>query len=165
MEERKSGIVWGILLIALGGFLLITRLMPGVFGPDFWPFIIIGVGGIFLLGALLTRTGGLAIPGCIIAGVGGILYYQNITSNFASWTYMWALIPGFVGVGILLAGLISRDGPRFEPASLVLMLISAVGFSVFGGFFGIDQNIDTLWPLFLIGAGIIVLFSAFFQRK
>ena len=28
MEDRNSGIVWGILLIALGGFLLATRLMP-----------------------------------------------------------------------------------------------------------------------------------------
>lgn len=165
MEDRNSGIVWGILLIALGGFLLATRLMPGVFGTEFWPFIIIGVGGVFLLAALLTRTGGLAIPGCIVGGVGGILYYQNITSNFASWTYMWTLIPGFVGIGILLSGLLSRESPRFEPASLVLMLISAVGFSIFGGFFGLEQNIETLWPLFLIGAGVIVLLSAFFNRK
>ena len=78
---------------------------------------------------------------------------------------MWTLIPGFVGIGILLSGLLSREGPRFEPASLVLMLISAVGFSIFGGFFGLEQNIETLWPLFLIGAGVIVLLSAFFNRK
>lgn len=165
MENRNRGVIWGILLIALGGFFLITRLMPEIFGYMYWPFIIIGVGGAFLLAAILTRTGGLAIPGCIVAGIGGILYYQSITGDWASWAYIWTLIPGFVGVGVLFAGLLSRERPHFDSGGLILMAISAMGFLIFGGSFGLNLGIGTLWPVFLIGIGLITLVNALFRKR
>jgi len=112
------------MLILLGGFFLAAQLMPDIFGYIFWPFILVGIGGVFLLSALLTRTGGLAIPGCILLGLGGIFYYQSMTNDWASWSYIWTLIPGFVGVGVILAGLLSRNGPRFDSGGLVLLAIS-----------------------------------------
>ncbi len=165
MENRNRGVIWGILLIALGGFFLITRLMPEIFGYVYWPFIIIGVGGAFLLAAILTRTGRLAIPGCIVAGIGGILYYQSITGDWASWAYIWTLIPGFVGVGVLFAGLLSRERPHFDSGGLILMAISAMGFLIFGGSFGLNLGIGTLWPVFLIGIGLITLVNALFRKR
>lgn len=165
MENRNRGVIWGILLIALGGFFLISRLMPEIFGYVYWPFIIIGVGGAFLLAAILTRTGGLAIPGCIVAGIGGILYYQSITGDWASWAYIWTLIPGFVGVGVLFAGLLSRERPHFDSGGLILMAISAMGFLIFGGSFGLNLGIGTLWPVFLIGIGLITLVNALFRKR
>jgi len=124
-----------------------------------------GVGGVFLLAALLTRTGGLAIPGCIVGGIGGILYYQTISGNWASWAYLWTLIPGFVGVGIILAGLLSRERVRFDTGGLILIAISAMGFVIFGGSFGLNLGMSTLWPLFLIGIGVITLISALFRKR
>lgn len=165
MEENRNGIIWGILLILLGGFFLATRLYPQIFGFIFWPFIIIGLGGVFLLAALLTRTGGLAIPGCIVGGIGGILYYQATSGDWASWSYIWTLIPGFVGVGVIFAGLLSRNNPHFDSGGLVLMAISAMGFFIFGGAFGLNWSMGTLWPLFLIGIGLITLFSAIFRKR
>ena len=138
---------------------------PNIFGYEFWPFIVIGVGGVFLLAALLTRTGGLAIPGCIVGGIGGILYYQTISGNWASWAYLWTLIPGFVGVGIIIAGLLSRDRVRFDTGGLILIAISAMGFVIFGGSFGLNLGMNTLWPLFLIGIGVITLISALFRKR
>lgn len=169
--ENRSGIVWGILLILLGGFFLVTRLMPEVFGFVYWPFFIIGVGGAFLAAAILTRTGGLAVPGAIVGGIGGILYYQAVTGHWESWAYIWTLIPGFVGVGVLLAGLIDRSGPRFDSGGLILIAISAMGFLVFGTAFGgmlglpFDMDIGTIWPIFLIGIGLITLISALFRKR
>lgn len=169
--ENRHGIVWGILLILLGGFFLVTRLMPEIFGFVYWPFFIIGVGGAFLLAAILTRSGGLAIPGCIVSGVGGILYYQALTSHWESWAYMWTLIPGFVGIGVIIAGLLSREGLRFDSGGLVLLAISAMGFLIFGSAFGsllgfpFDLDVGTLWPLFLIGIGVITLIGALFRRR
>jgi len=167
--ERKSGVVWGVLLILLGLFFLVTRMMPELFGNIFWPFIIIGIGGLFLVAAILTRTGGLAIPGCIIGGIGGILYYQALTGRWESWSYIWTLIPGFVGIGIIIAGLLDREKPHFESAGLILLAISAMGFmvfgSAFGSLFGYPFDIGTLWPVFLIGIGLITLVSALFRRR
>ena len=164
MEKRK-GLVGGIMLILLGGFFLAAQLMPELFGYVFWPFIIIGIGGVFLLSALLTREGGLAVPGCIMLGLGGIFYYQSITNDWASWSYIWTLIPGFVGIGVIIAGLISRNGPRFDSGGLVLLAISAMGFLIFGGVFGLNFDVATLWPIFLIGIGVITLFSALFRKR
>jgi hypothetical protein len=139
--------------------------MPELFGYVFWPFILVGIGGIFLLSALLTRSGGLAIPGCILLGLGGIFYYQTMTNDWASWSYIWTLIPGFVGVGVIIAGLLSRSGPRFDTGGLVLMAISAMGFLLFGGMFGLNLEVGTLWPIFLIGIGVLTLFSAIFRKR
>jgi hypothetical protein len=167
--ENRHGIVWGILLILLGGFFLATRLMPGVFGTISWPFIVIGVGLVFIFSAILTRTGGLAIPGCIISGIGGILYWQTLTGRWESWSYMWTLIPGFVGVGVIFAGLLDSEHPHFDSGGLVLMAISSMGFmafgSAFGTLFGFPFDVGTLWPLFLIGIGVIVLISALFRKR
>lgn len=167
--NNRQGIVWGLLLIILGGFFLASRLMPDLFGFVFWPFIVIGVGGIFFLAAILTRTGGLAVPGCIIAGIGGILYWQAVTGHWESWAYIWTLIPGFVGLGVIFAGLLDRERPHFDSGGLVLMAISAMGFMIFGSafgqLFGMSFNAGTLWPLFLIGIGVITLISALFRRK
>jgi len=163
--RNRRGMVGGLILILLGGFFLAAQLMPGFFGYFSWPYIIIGVGGAFLLATLLTRTGGLAIPGCVIGGIGGILYYQSITGDWASWSYIWALIPGFVGVGIIIAGLLSREGPHFDTGGLILIAISAMGFLVFGGWFLFALDVNLLWPVFLIGIGFIILISAIFRRK
>ena len=163
--ENRHGIIWGFLLILMGAFFLVVNIYPNIFGIEFWPFIVMGVGGVFLLAALLTRTGGLAIPGCIVGGIGGILYSQTISGNWASWAYLWTLIPGFVGVGIILAGLLSRERVRFDTGGLILIAISAMGFVIFGGSFGLNLGMSTLWPLFLIGIGVITLFSALFRKR
>ena len=169
MEDNRHGIVFGILLILLGGFFLAIRMYPEIFGYVFWPFIIIGIGGVFLLSAILTRTGGLAIPGCILGGIGGILYYQAVSGDWASWAYVWTLIPGFVGIGVILAGLLNRSNPHFDSGGLVLVAISAMGFliftSFFGNIFGFHLGITTLWPLFLIGIGVITLFNALLRKR
>jgi len=163
--QNKSSIVFAILLIILGAFLLITRLVPLDFNFFSGSFVVLAVGAIFLLAAVLTRNGGLAIPGSIISGIGGILYYQELSRDWSSWSFTWTLIPGFVGVGILLSGLLSRDHPRFESGGLVLVAISAIGFLVFGGAFGLGWEVSQYWPLLLIAVGVIVLISALIQRK
>jgi hypothetical protein len=71
-----------------------------------------------------------------VAGIGGILYYQNQTDDFGSWSYMWTLIPGFVGVGTILSGLLGDHTRRNLTHGLNLIVISAVLFLVFGTLLG-----------------------------
>ena len=162
--ENKRGMIVGLMFILLGGFFLATELMPDIFGGLSYPYIIIGIGGAFLLSALLTRTGGLAVPACVIGGIGAILYYQELTQDWASWSYIWTLIPGFVGVGVIFAGLLTRNRPHFDSGGLILIAISALGFVIFGGMFGLPFDVSTLWPIFLIGIGFITLISAIFRK-
>ena len=68
-------------------------------------------------------------------------------------------------MGVIFAGLLSREHPHFDSGGLVLMAISAMGFIIFGGTFGLNLGVSTLWPLFLIGIGVITLFSALFHKR
>jgi hypothetical protein len=115
MEPRTRGAaVGGVLLILLGACLLLVQVNPdwrGLLGLEWsWPLIVVAVGiGLFLMG-LITGAPAMAIPACIVAGIGGILYWQNITGNWLSWTYAWALIPGFVGIGMIVAAILGEGG-------------------------------------------------------
>src|SRR3989304_799024 len=110
MRQNRSSLILGILLILFGGCLVAPRQVPAVqdwLDNNFtWPMWTIGAGLLILLIGLITGAPGMAVPASIVAGIGGILYYQNATGDFGSWSYMWALIPGFVGVGTILAGLV-----------------------------------------------------------
>lgn len=97
---------------------------------------VIIAGGIVLIIGLVVGAPGMAVPACIIAGIGGILYYQNRTGDWASWAYAWTLIPGFVGAGVALSGLLGENFPQSVREGLTMMVISALLFLVFAAAFG-----------------------------
>jgi hypothetical protein len=163
--NRKVSIAGGVILILLGGLFLVSEIFPQAFNFWDWPFIIIGLGVIFLLWAILSTTGGLAVPGAILSGIGGILYYQNMTGDWDSWAYIWALIPGFVGTGIILSGVINRNLKKVYTGGLILILISAIMFFAFGSHFGLQNDIARYWPALLILLGIFALVRALFTGK
>ena len=113
-RKARSNLGIGLLLILFGGWFLIVQLVPNLsnwFWSVFdWPVYIIGAGLCFLIFGLVIGAPGMAIPACIIGGIGGLLYYQNATFDWDSWSYVWALIPGFTGIGTLLASLLGEGG-------------------------------------------------------
>lgn len=163
--NRKSGIVGGTILVLLGLLFLAREIFPNYFSFWDWPFIIIGVGFVFLIWAILSGVGGLAVPGSIVAGIGGILYYQNLTGAWDSWAYIWALIPAFIGIGVIIGGIIDRNYKEPLTSGLTLILISAVLFFAFGHFFGLEPEITKYWPALLVVLGLISLVRALFSGK
>lgn len=163
--RHKSGIVGGIILILLGLVFLASEIFPDLFSFWEWPFIIILVGLVFLLWAVIGGVGGLAIPGSILAGIGGILYYQNAYNAWGTWSFIWALIPGFVGIGIMLSGLIDRDFKNRFFGGLSLLVISAILFFAFGSFFGMTPEISKYWPVLLVVLGLISLIRVFMKNQ
>ena len=162
MKQNRSNLFLGILLIVIGGWLIATRQVPSIqewLNNNFtWPMWTIGAGLLVLLIGLITGAPGMAIPASIIAGIGGILYYQNTTGVFSSWSYMWTLIPGFVGVGTILAGLLGENTRRNLGHGLRLLITSAVLFLVFATFFGkFDFLGDYGAAIILILLGVFVL--------
>ncbi len=155
--KRGSNLAVGILLIFIGLAFLVIRIFPGLglaFSLVFsWPMIIITVGAALFLLGLLTGAPEMAVPACIVGGIGSILYWQNLTGNWESWSYIWTLIPGFVGVGLILSGALRQDTKQISEG-LQTIFISAVLFLIFGGVFGVLPLLRQYWPVLLILLGL-----------
>jgi hypothetical protein len=161
--QRRTSVIGGLILIAVGVVLFLAQILPG-FRIDFsWPWIVIGVGlFLFALGAAVGEPG-MAVPATIVSGIGGILTYQNATGNWESWAYAWTLIPGFVGLGIVLMNLLGgKESPLKD--GLTLMLISLIMLAVFGSFFGALGLAGDYWPVLLILLGVVLLGRTFIGR-
>jgi len=168
MENRnRTQLVLGILLILVAGWLIITRANPAMaryiqLPPFDWPMWVVLSGALLLVIGLLVGAPGMAIPACIVAGIGAILYYQNASGNWESWSYMWTLIPGFVGIGELLAGVLGQDFKASVSNGLNAILTSAVLFAIFGTFFhawtifGVNSVYVPIALLFLGGIWLIL---------
>jgi hypothetical protein len=162
-RTARSGMAIGLVLVIIGAWLLVTQFFPALRGWFSWPAIIIAVGLLLFLSGLFLGEYEMVIPGCVVGGVGGILYWQNLTGNWESWSYVWALIPGFAGTGTLLAGLLRRDGPQVR-GGLWTLLVSAILFLVFGSLFGVIGALGRYWPVLLIVLGIFALVDGLVRR-
>jgi len=169
MQTRdRSNLVAGLILIVVGGVLLAGRLAPAWFSwlswESTWPMFVMGVGALFLILGALTQTPALAVPAFIIAGIGGILYWQNLTGNWDSWSYIWALIPGFVGVGIIVSGLMAGTVRESLREGVRTILVSLVMFAIFGSFLGAHDFGGLLLPGLVVAAGVIILIDTILRR-
>ena len=161
MEQRsRTNLAAGLLLILVGAAFLIAQFAPNLFTwlqPELnWPLFVVGAGFVLLLIGLFADEPGMAVPACIVGGIGGLLYWQNSTGQWETWSYAWTLIPGFVGIGVILSGVLSgqtaqslRDGGR-------TILVSLVLFTIFGTLMG-GNFTGVVWPSLLIVAGVILL--------
>lgn len=172
-KQGRTQLALGVILILLGAWFLVDKSVPA-FHTLFskyteWPFSLIGIGAILLLLGLVLGAPGMAVPAAIVAGIGGIFYYQKTFNDYESWSYMWALIPGFVGVGSILAGLLGDNTAHNLNRGLNLMVISAVLFLVFSSFLGGWSLLGNYGPaILLILLGLWVLGSGLyrtFRRK
>ncbi len=166
--EKRNSIVGGIILIGVGILFLLMQLFPSFtesfdFGRH-WPLLLLLLGGMFFLGAILG-TPQLAIPGSIISGIGLLLYYQSLTGNWDSWAFAWALIPGFVGIGLILTDWLIPGNQGMSADGTRLLVISAVLFVVFGSFFDGFGGYGRFWPFLLIVAGAWMLWQSRINPK
>jgi hypothetical protein len=158
MDARnRSAFAAGLVLILLGGFFLLIRLVPNLLETFSWPFLVIGVGIVFLVIAVVTLTPGMAVPACILGGIGGILYWQNATGAWWTWSYAWTLIPGFVGIGVVLSGCLEGRPIHGLLSGLWPIVVSLVLFLVFGSFTGLVSWSGTFFGILLIAIGILIL--------
>lgn len=167
-KTGRSQLVLGIILILVGGWFLLNQTMPEFrefFEPyTEWPANMLLIGAGILIIGLVTGSPGLAVPAAIVAGIGGIFYYQQATEDYGSWSYMWALIPGFIGVGTVLQGLLGENTASNLKKGLNLMVVSAVLFLVFAAFLGGWDILGNYGPaVLLILLGLWVLGSGLYR--
>ncbi len=155
--ERRSSIIGGLILILVGGFFLLIEAFPALSNwidlSRQWPLLIVGAGVLLLVGALFGSPP-LAVPGTIVTGLGGILYYQNATGDWGSWSYIWTLIPGLVGLGMILMSLLDRSERASRSQGVRLLAISVALFAVFWLLLSGSGALLRFWPAVLIALGL-----------
>lgn len=161
VERNVSSVIIGSILVIVGVMWLIGQFVVGSFWAVSWPLFVILPGLIFFAGMLWggKQAAGLAIPGTIITVTGLVLFYQNLTGQWWTWSFIWALTgPMAVGLGLIIFGLYS-DNPGARRAGTIVLIIGTVLLAVFGFAFGFERyNIaGYAWPLILIGLGIYIV--------
>jgi hypothetical protein len=165
----RSSLRTGLALILLGVVFLILQLVPGISaifrGENAPALVLFGVALLLLIIGIAAGAPGMIIPICIIAGIGGIFYWQTaLGAGFLSWSYAWALIPGFVGVGIFLNELLQGHPLKGLNDALGPIIFSIVAFLIFGSIFGGISSVGVVVPAILIVIGLLVLARPLFGR-
>ncbi|MBI4674041.1 MAG: hypothetical protein HY741_20535 [Chloroflexi bacterium] len=168
-QPNRGRIIFALMLILFGVYLLALQFFPALriyqLNESNWPLLIVAAGALVLVGALLTWSPNLMVPAAVIGGIGGILYWQNTTNNWASWAYVWTLIPAFVGVGIFLMHLMQGNLRQAIVAGGAPILVGLAAFLIFASFFGAIGMFGQYWPLLLVLLGVILLAQVFWRRK
>ena len=164
-------LVFGVLLVGVGGLLLLTRLTDISLGGDAWPLwlVVPGVACLVASFALPQRQGlGLAIAGSIVTTIGLILWVQETYDAYATWAYAWALVaPTAPGVGTLLYGAAKGDGElvRNGLRSTFAGLVLFAGFALFfEGVIGLSGEpvaaFGDVLPFAVIGLGVLLVVAS-----
>lgn len=166
-EDGRAGVIFGVVLIALGAVLLFDRVVGVDLASAGWPLFVIIPGILILVWGVLSsgRQGtGLAVGGGITTVVGLILAVQNATGLWATWAYAWALVgPGGTGIGLIAHGLTHRDsgevGNGFRSLGTGLALF--VGFGLFFegviGLSGAPFLSTDIGPIVILAVGVVIL--------
>jgi hypothetical protein len=168
-REAPPGVVLGAILIVIGLGFLALRYLDVFAGQDAWPWAIVGLGAVLFVVGLIVGNAGLVIGGSVVATIGGILAWQNTTGLWATWAWIWTLIPVASGVGSFIGGVRTGDRQMRDSALwqiLIGLALLAVFFLFFEQFVGLSGGQVPLpeWaaPVVLVILGLLVLLRGFF---
>jgi len=168
--NRRSVLTWGVILVLAGLIILVFQLFPDLWssiGGFTWPWLVIGVGVLLFIIGIIAHEPGMAVPACVVSGIGAILYWQNSTGNWASWAWIWALIPGFAGLGTVIMGIWQGKVDTIL-GGLGAIVVSIVLTIIFGSLLGGPQLLGDYaqyWPVLLIVLGLISLVRYFSRSR
>jgi hypothetical protein len=146
--SRTIELIAGVLLLLVGLVVLASEPILDVIdglaaGEDllrWWPVAVIGLSLFFLVPGVLggpnrRLRAGMVIPGVLLAAIGGALLYTSLTDRWASWAYLWSVIPFAFGLGMYAAGWIA-DAPAFKWIGSAIAGGGVLAYVVFATAFG-----------------------------
>lgn len=165
--SRRVSLFFGGFLVLLGGLVLLGNVLPllGV-APlawgQLWPAVFIVLSLMFFLPPFIfpaARAGlaGLYIPGAIVLVLGLIFQYQVLTRDWLSWAYAWLLIPGSVGLGLMLGAWVGKWGKGASITGAVMFGIFLGLFGLFATFLAQSTVLRIAGPIMLIVLGVLQL--------
>ncbi|MDI6901899.1 MAG: hypothetical protein QMC79_09445 [Anaerosomatales bacterium] len=174
-DSNRGAVVFGAVLV-LAGIALLALQFTGARAIELgWPLFVLIPGATMLAVGLASREhlAGFLIPGSIVTMAALVLGYQNLTGDWQSWSYAWALIaPTGVGIGLALFGwrtsniTVARVGRGLALAGLVLFLLAEWFFVVLAGIGGrgLGPAVEAVVPAAIILAGLYVIVRAVRRR-
>lgn len=155
--QRRDQWVGGAVLIVIGAGILLGQL----FG-DAEQYILLGIGVLLLVLFAVSRNPGTLIGGGIVTGLGvGVVIAANTTGDIAGAAVLFGLGLGFVGVW--LVGTLMRIPETTVWPLIPGAILVVIGFVVLAGP-EMAETFEMLWPVLLIGIGVVVIGAAFLRR-
>ena len=151
--ERRDQWVGGTVLIAIGVALLLGQAV-GETGQ----FVLLGIGLVLLVLFAVSRNPGTLIGGGIVTGLGaGVLVAANTEGEIGGAAVLFGLASGFLGVW-LVGTLLRMEETHIWPL-IPGAILAVVGIVVLAGT-ETAKTFEVLWPVLLIGLGVVVLLAA-----
>jgi hypothetical protein len=168
-KNNRTSITFAVILIGLGTLILILNLIPGLTFSKTWPIIFFVLAAGFFIPPVVWREArkglsALFIPGSILLVLGLIFLYCTLTRDWVVWAYAWTLIPGGVGLGILLASWYGEWGQVTTMTGIWMCVISLMVFGLFGALFG-QAVLKALGSILLILGGGLLLYRSLRKPK
>jgi hypothetical protein len=156
MQQRRGGLIGGLILILLGIVFLVQQLYPDLIGG--WVFLV-GLGVIFLLAYAFSRQYGFLIPGCIFVGLGvpvALLETNTLAEADNGGIVVLGLGLGFVAIW-LVDMLVERGRPGGWWPLIPGGILTLVGAGILAENLSYLAAIGKWWPLLLILLGLWII--------
>jgi hypothetical protein len=165
----RGSLVGALALIVLGLVFLLLNFIPDVGFEELWPVIFFVVALGFYLPAVIwpeSRRGlaGLYIPGSLLLVMGIVFLYNTLSGDWNVWAFAWLLVPFSIGLGMSLAAWIGNWSPPVGEVGIWIMVLNAVGFSLFGTLFG-EPGIKTFSAGLVLIGGALMLLRGFLRDR
>ena len=167
------GLIFGLVLIAVGVLTLVGQIFFTDFLHYLWPFFIIIPGVVIVLLALRDETGlgePFSMIGAMVTFTGLLLFYQRLTGHWTSWAYGWTLVaPIGAGVGLWLYGAVHNQNNKIKSGrdlvriGLVIALVGLIFFELILNISGWGLGFIG-WPVLFIALGLFLLVRGWLRR-
>jgi hypothetical protein len=170
MDESKRGtMAAGIILVALGVVFFALNLIPGIVAAKTWPLVLVVLGVGFCLPAVIwpkqkESLAGLFIPGCILFVLGGIFLFNTFTGIWNVWAIAWMLIPGSVGLGLILGASIGKWDKSVTQVGMWMLVLSLALFALFASMFG-NLVVKSIGAGLLVVTGLVLLIRSLTRKQ
>jgi hypothetical protein len=164
MSKNRDGLIWGLILLAIGVLALIGQFAAFDWLDNLAIFFLAGLGALFLLMGITQREAGWMIPGGILSCIGwGIVAIEGPFNLFSclddGGVFMLAFAAGWVLITLLTA--VFTDETHWWaliPGGIMALIGATVLWG--GAFESTLELLAKLWPLALIIAGLVILWNA-----
>ncbi|WP_227936694.1 LiaI-LiaF-like domain-containing protein [Alkalihalobacillus deserti] len=147
----------GVLLIGVGCYYLLQQFsIPFNQQLLTWPSLLFVIGIAFLLQAYFGKEASMIFPGVLLTGL-AIHFHLDTIVHW--WPSHWGIYTLIVGVSFLFSYVKSKK-EGLLPA-VILLGLSLFSFTSVNPFLWLQEGfsfVSSLWPIFLIGVGLLLLF-------
>lgn len=170
MDESKRGtMAAGIILVALGAVFFALNLIPGIVTAKTWPLVLVVLGIGFCLPAVIwpaqkQSLAGLFIPGSILLVLGAIFLFNTLTGIWSVWAIAWMLIPGSVGLGLVLGAHIGKWDKSVTQVGMWMLVLSLALFALFASMYG-NVVVKSIGAGLLVVTGLVLLIRSLTRKQ